>query len=138
MATLQDAADDLVHACSPRPWRFGPAACGAPASWGPVDLSAMDFLYELGKIDARVAPPAWLGTCVARLPAGPDRTPHPARSDGLLGPSADAGRRTLVIPLVIPLVATPHDQAVSAGRRTRPEQQEWHASARRGRSWVDF
>ena len=43
-----------------------------------------------------------------------------------------------VIPLVIPPGATPHDRAVSAGRRPRPDQRERHPATRPGRLWVDF
>jgi hypothetical protein len=52
---------------------------------------------------------------------------------------ADARREGVsVIPLVIPPAATPHDRAVSAGRRIRPEQRRPHQARRCGRPRVDF
>src|SRR5512132_733215 len=43
-----------------------------------------------------------------------------------------------VIPSVIPPGATPHHQAVSAGRHTRPDLRRRHPARPHGRPWVDL
>ena len=56
---------------------------------GPVDLSAMDFLYELGKFDAQGCSPARLARYVCRPPprrAGIERFTRRVQADCLRRP----------------------------------------------------
>src|SRR4029450_6949719 len=48
------------------------------------------------------------------------------------------GKIVSVIPAVIPPPAMQQHRAVSAGRRSPPEQRERYASTRHRRPWVDF
>jgi hypothetical protein len=50
--TLQDAADDLVQRLLSYAMAFRGSGMRPPLELGPLDLAAMDFLYQLGEVAA--------------------------------------------------------------------------------------
>jgi hypothetical protein len=50
--TLQDAADDLVQRLLTYAMAFQASGMRPASDLGPLDLAAMDFLYQLGEIAA--------------------------------------------------------------------------------------
>jgi hypothetical protein len=100
-----------------------------PTDWACCGLVGGTFSLTYPPVGLPAVSPAW--------EAGWDRHCYSTRTCKRK-PNLESVVTKVVIPLVIPPRTTRHDQAVSTGRPTRPDQRGRNPARRRGRSWVDF